>query len=161
MISRVDLERDLVIVTCAISAGIHAALAPEHFRESTAAGAGFLVAVISLAVVAAALTRRPDSGFLLAAAGTTLAGLIGSYVLAATIGLPLLHPDPEPITGLALVTKAFEAAGLIAAADVLVRRRPGWAPAVPIPLMLTVLVALFSAVVALAVTNGHEAHVHQ
>jgi len=161
VISRVDLERDLVIVTCAISAGIHAALAPEHFRESTAAGVGFLVAVISLAVVAAALTRRPDSGFLLAAAGTTLAGLIGSYVLAATIGLPLLHPDPEPITGLALVTKAFEAAGLIAAADMLARRRPGWVPALPIPLMLTVLVALFSALVALAVTNGHQAHVHQ
>jgi hypothetical protein len=106
---------DLVIVACAISAGIHAALAPEHFREGTGAGVGFLAAAVILAAVAAALTRRPGSGLLLSVAGASLAGLLGSYALAATTGLPLLHPEPEPVTGLALFTKSVEAVGLFAA----------------------------------------------
>ncbi len=160
MITRAGLERDLVIVMCAISAGIHAALAPEHFREGRAAGTGFLAAALLLAVVATGLTRRSENSILLVSAGTIFAGLIGSYMLAATIGLPLLHPESEPVTGLAVFTKACEAVGLIAAADVLLRRRPGWAPSVPIPLMLTLLVGLFSALAALGFSSGHDAHVH-
>ena len=54
-----DLERDLVIVVCAISAGIHGALAPEHFGEGAGAGLGFLVSVLLLAGLAVALTRGP------------------------------------------------------------------------------------------------------
>ena len=109
------MTRDLVIVACAISAGIHAALAPEHFRESMGAGVGFLAAAVILAAVAAALTRRPGSAFLLGVAAASFAGLLGSYALAATTGLPLLHPEPEPVTGLALFTKGVEAVGLVAA----------------------------------------------
>ena len=41
-----------------------------------------------------------------------------------TTGLPVLHPEPEPIDGLALLTKAIEAAGLLAASSLL-----GWQPA--------------------------------
>ena len=33
-----ELRRDVVIVACAVSAGIHGALAPEHFGEGTGAG---------------------------------------------------------------------------------------------------------------------------
>jgi hypothetical protein len=51
-----------------------------------------------------------------------LAGLLGSYALVATTGLPLLHPLPEPVDGLALATKAFEAVGLLAAISLLQRR---------------------------------------
>jgi len=118
------VTRDLVIVACAISAGIHAALAPEHFRESTAAGVGFLAAAVILAAVAAALTRRPGSAFLLGVAAASFAGLLGSYALAATTGLPLLHPEPEPVTGLALFTKGVEAVGLFAAANSLTAFSP-------------------------------------
>ena len=118
------MTRDLVIVACAISAGIHAALAPEHFRESTAAGVGFLAAAVILAAVAAALTRRPGSAFLLGVAAASFAGLLGSYALAATTGLPLLHPEPEPVTGLALFTKGVEAVGLFAAASSLTAFSP-------------------------------------
>jgi len=118
------VTRDLVIVACAISAGIHAALAPEHFRESTGAGVGFLAAAVILAAVAAALTRRPGSAFLFGVAAASFAGLLASYALAATTGLPLLHPEPEPVTGLALFTKGVEAVGLFAAVSSLTASCP-------------------------------------
>jgi hypothetical protein len=118
------VRRDLVIVACAISAGIHAALAPEHFRESTGAGVGFLAAAVILAAVAAALTRRPGSALFLGVAAAGLAGLLGSYALAATTGMPLMHPEPEPVTGLALFTKGVEALGLLAAASSLTAFSP-------------------------------------
>jgi hypothetical protein len=118
------VTRDLVIVACAISAGIHAALSPEHFREGTGAGAGFLAAAVILAAVVVGLTRRPGSGMLLGVAAASLAGLLGSYALAATTGLPLLHPEPEPVTGLALFTKGVEAVGLFAAVSSLTAFSP-------------------------------------
>lgn len=112
--SAAALRTDAVIVACAISAGIHAALAREHFRETTAAGAAFVAAALLLAALAVLLTRRPtDAAF--AAAGLVFAGLIGSYVLAVTTGIPLLHPDVDPVEGLAVTTKVVEAAGLAVA----------------------------------------------
>jgi len=108
------LLRDVVIVACAISAGIHAALTPEHFREGAGAGGGFLVATVLLAALAVAQTWRRDAA-VAAAAVLTLSGLIGSYALAVTTGVPLLHPDVEPVDGLALATKTIEAVGLLAA----------------------------------------------
>jgi hypothetical protein len=48
-------------------------------------------------------------------------GLLASYALATTTGLPVLHPDPEPVDGLALATKAFEAVGLLTATSLLWR----------------------------------------
>jgi hypothetical protein len=106
---------DLVIVTCAIRAGIHAALAPEHFAEGTPAGIGFAVSAVVLAGLAVALTVRPGDPLVAAGAAATLAGLIVAYVFAVSTGLPVLHPDPEPLEGLALATKAIEVAGLAAA----------------------------------------------
>jgi hypothetical protein len=115
-VSSLELRRDIVILACAISAGIHGALVPDHFDEGTGAGLGFLGAALLLAGLVVALTRRPASAVAVAGAGVLLAGLIGSYALATTTGLPLLHPDAEPVNGLALATKAIETAGLLAAA---------------------------------------------
>jgi hypothetical protein len=119
VISWAALERDVLIVACAISAGIHAALAPDHFAEGTGPGVGFAVAAVLLAGLVVALTHRPTSLAPVAGAGAVLVGLIASYALATTTGLPLLHPDPEPVDGLALATKAIEAVGLLAAVHVL------------------------------------------
>ena len=47
MITRAAIERDVVIVACAISAGIHAALAPDHFAEGTRRWRGFAVAAVA------------------------------------------------------------------------------------------------------------------
>jgi hypothetical protein len=105
-----------VILACAISAGIHGALVPGHFEEGIGAGVGFASATVLLAATAVAVTLRPANAFMLAGAAAVLAGLLTSYLFAVTTGLPLLHPQPEPIDGLGLATKAIEATGLTAAA---------------------------------------------
>ena len=123
-----NLRRDVVILACAISAGIHGALAPAHFEEGTGAGVGFVVSTVLLAGIAVALTVRPEGRLPLAAAALVFAGLLGSYVLATTSGFPVLHPEPEPVDGLALATKAFEAVGLLTALDLLWRRQAASQP---------------------------------
>ena len=125
MITRAAIERDLVIVACAISAGIHAALTPDHLTEGAAAGAGFAVTTVLLAAVGAVLTRAVSTAAL-AGAAALFAGLLVSYSLAVTTGLPLFHPHPEAVDGLALFTKAVEVLGLLAAASLLLRRLPAF-----------------------------------
>jgi hypothetical protein len=114
-VSLADLKGDGVIITCAVSAGIHGALVPGHFDEGTGAGLGFVTATVALAGLVVWLTWRSANLSALAAAAVTFGGLLASYVLATTTGLPVLHPEPEPVDALALVTKAIEAAGLLAA----------------------------------------------
>ncbi len=116
-----ELRTDLVILTCAISAGIHGALVPDHFEEGTGAGLGFVVATVLLAVLAVVLTRKATQPALLATAAV-FAGLIASYALVITTGFPVLHPEPEAVDALALFTKAIEAIGLVFAASLLRRR---------------------------------------
>jgi hypothetical protein len=116
-----ELKGDVVILACAISAGIHGALVPEHLDEGTGAGLGFVAATVALAGLVVWLTWWPTNPSALAAAAVTFAGLLTSYALAITTGLPVLHPDPEPVDGLALATKAIEAAGLLAATSLLWR----------------------------------------
>jgi hypothetical protein len=116
-----ELKADVVILACAISAGIHGALAPDHFSEGAGAGLGFVASAVALASVAVWLTARPASRLALAAAAAVFVGLLASYALAVTSGLPLLHPEPEPIDALALATKAIEALGLAGASSLLWR----------------------------------------
>jgi hypothetical protein len=120
-VSLAELRGDVVILACAVSAGIHGALVPEHFDEGTGAGAGFAAATLLLAALVVWLTLQPASTLALAGAAATFAGLLAAYALATTTGLPVLHPDPEPVDGLALATKAIEAVGLLAASSLLWR----------------------------------------
>lgn len=129
MSGRDVVARDLVIVACAISAGIHAALSPGHVEDGAAASGGFVVSAALLAALAVSLTRH-ESVWLLAAAAVLLSGLIATYALAVTTGIPLLHPTPEQLDGLGLLTKAVELAGLGAAVHLL---RPQVAATVIVP----------------------------
>ena len=43
------VKRDLVILACAVSAGVHGALVPEHFAEGAGPGVGFVIAAAVLA----------------------------------------------------------------------------------------------------------------
>ena len=123
-----NLGRDVVILACAVSAGIHGALVPAHLDEGTGAGIGFAAATALLVAIALWLTARPADPRPLAAAMIVLGGLLVSYALATTTGIPVLHPAPESIDGLALATKAIEALGLLTAAALL-RGRPTAPPA--------------------------------
>ena len=125
-----ELRTDVVILACAISAGIHGALVPSHFEEGTAAGLGFVAATLLLSVLAVVLTRRPKQ-LALVATMAVFAGLIASYSLVITTGFPVLHPETETVDGLALFTKAVEAIGLVTAATLL--RRPSLALTLPQP----------------------------
>jgi hypothetical protein len=107
------MQRQLLVVTCATSAGIHAALVPQHLEEELGAGLGFLAAALLLAVVTGAIVW--DVGRAAVGAAAVLGGLLAVYLPATTTGMPLLHPEPEPITALALATKAIEAVGLLSA----------------------------------------------
>jgi len=127
-VSFAELKGDLVIIACAVSAGIHGALVPGHFDEGTGAGLGFVAATVALVGLVVWLTWRPPTPSAFAAAAVTFAGLLGSYALATTTGLPVLHPAPEPVDGLALATKAIETAGLAAATSLL------WWPAAVVSL---------------------------
>jgi hypothetical protein len=121
------VRTDLVILTCAISAGIHGALVQDHFEEGTGAGLGFVAATVLLAVLAVVLTRKPTQAALIATAAV-FAGLIVSYALVLTTGFPVLHPEPEAADALPLFTKAIEAIGLVLAASLL------WRPSLAITL---------------------------
>ena len=110
-----EVACDALVVACAVSAGIHAALTPEHLREESAAGIGFLVSTVLLAALAVALILRPASRAAAAAAAAVLVGLLVAYAFAVTTGVPVLHPDVEPADGLGLATKAVELVGLAAA----------------------------------------------
>ena len=116
-----ELRGDVVILVCAVSAGIHGALVPDHFDEGTGAGVGFVLATVLLVALVIGLTRHAESEWLLACALVTLLGLLASYLLAVTTGLPVFHPNPEPVEGLALATKAIEAVGVLAAWSLLRR----------------------------------------
>ena len=47
-----NLGRDVVILACAVSAGIHGALVPAHLDEGTGAGVGFAAATVLLPAIA-------------------------------------------------------------------------------------------------------------
>ena len=157
-----ELKRDIVVLACAISAGIHAALTPEHLEEGVPAGLGFAVAAVALGALTIVLAHDPAERVALTAAAAVLAGLLVSYGLAVTTGVPVLHPDPEAVDALALVTKAIEAIGLVAAVSLL--RRPQAEAAAPrsLPLAVAAIVAVFSAFVALELSagHGHDEHDH-
>ena len=149
-----ELRGDVVILACAVSAGIHAALVPEHFAEGTGAGVGFARRgrpARPRSPSGSRASRRIRGCSSARRSSSSVCSL--SYALAVTTGVPVLHPEPEAVDGLALGTKAIELVGLLAAASVLSRPR---LVGRPIPLLLTALVAVFSGLSAVAVSGGHH-----
>jgi hypothetical protein len=173
VITTAVLERDAVIVACAISAGIHAALTPDHFAEGSGAGLGFLGATVLLALLVVTLTRQPTAAASLGAVAV-LAGLIGSYVLAITSGLPLipraragrrprrLHEGDRGSRSIRGGASRLARTPCVRAAASTTERNTDMKTHAyrPIPLALTMLIAIFSALVALAVSGGHDAAAH-
>jgi hypothetical protein len=138
-------------VCCAISAGVHAALVPEHLRESVVTGAGFVVATTVLVLVIIGVTVWPQSQAVTSFGALVLLGLVVSYAVASTSGIPILHPDVDPVDTLGVMTKAVEVLGLGLALQL---RRPAKGRTIPMP--LAGLIAVFSALVALSLAGHHQ-----
>lgn len=105
----------IVVAACAVSAGVHAGLVPEHLREAPHIGIAFVVATGLLLATGTTLAIRPDSRRAARGAALLLAGLIASYAASRTIGLPLIEPHAEPLDAVGATTKLVEALGLVLA----------------------------------------------
>jgi hypothetical protein len=108
------LLRDAVAVVCAASAGVHAALVPEHLRDGTLIGAAFALSALLLATAALRVRTCPTTA---SWAAVVLLAVGGSYLLSRTIGIPLLIPDPEPVDPVGTLTSLAEVAAAVAVID--------------------------------------------
>jgi hypothetical protein len=70
------LVTKVVVLACAVSAGVHAGLIPAHLSGEPRLGVRFVVAVVPLAASVAALTKWPDDRKIAAAVALLLVGLI-------------------------------------------------------------------------------------
>jgi drug/metabolite transporter (DMT)-like permease len=102
----------LVVGVCAVSAGVHAALVPEHLQEAPPLGVSFAVASVLLLLAGAVVVMRPDDQRAARVTALLLAGLIASWAVSGISGIPLLQPQPESVDGVGLITKLVEALGL-------------------------------------------------
>jgi len=99
------VARTLVALVCAASAGIHAALVPEHYQEGgLRLGGAFALSALLLGVAAVLVSRGTRTALpVVVLLGTALA-----YLLSRTTGIPLLIDEPEEPDVLGLVTTVAE-----------------------------------------------------
>jgi hypothetical protein len=110
-----DRTTTVLLAAASVSAGVHAALAPEHLHEWLPLGVLFVLAAVALAVAAAALALRPANPWPARVLGLLLAGTIATYALTRLAPLPPFDPEREPLDTLGVVTKVVEAVGLVLA----------------------------------------------
>ena len=109
------LARNVVLIACAASAGVHGGLVPAHLDENLWLGVAFAGGVGLLLAVTVSLARTGDPRRLGAPAAAVLAALIVAYSLSRTVGLAPLEGHVEPIDAIGVLTQGVQAAGLVAA----------------------------------------------
>jgi hypothetical protein len=120
-------RRDLLALAVTFSAGIHAALVPEHLKEMPPLGYAFIGAAAAGAILAVALVSRPDDRRVPGLAGLFCLGQIAAWALFVTVPVPGFMGTPEPIETIALVSKAVELVAVLLAFPLVPReahRRP-------------------------------------
>jgi drug/metabolite transporter (DMT)-like permease len=108
--------RNVVAACCAASAGVHAALVPEHLDENALLGTGFAAAAVLL--LASTLTfsgRRTVSPLAAPATALLLVALIGAYALSRTVGLTFIGAALEPVDAIGVLTQVAQVVALAAA----------------------------------------------
>lgn len=105
----------LIALAVTFSAGIHAALVPEHLREMPPLGYAFIAAATVGGVLAWALVARPNDHRIPLLAALFLLGQILAWVLFVTLRVPGFSGTPEPVETIALVSKASELFGILLA----------------------------------------------
>jgi hypothetical protein len=102
-----------LLVTCAFSAGVHVALAPDHLDESALLGLGFLGSAAMLLALGVGIYARPDSVRLPPLIALLCSALLAAYVASRTVGLPVLHPAPEAVDPVGVITKGVEVVAVV------------------------------------------------
>jgi hypothetical protein len=115
----------LLALAVTFSAGIHAALAPEHLKEMPPLGYAFIAAALIGGVLAWALVARPDDRRIPALAALFCAGQIITWVLFVNVHVPGFSGTPEPVETIALVSKAAELIAIVLALPLAGARRVG------------------------------------
>jgi hypothetical protein len=105
----------MLLAAGSVSAGVHAALAPEHLHEWLPLGVAFVAAAAVLGITVAALALSPSALWPARVLGALLAGTIAAYALTRIAALPPFDPEQEPLDTLGLATKVVEAGGLVLA----------------------------------------------
>jgi hypothetical protein len=105
-----------LIAVGAVSAGVHAGLAPEHLNEWPLLGAAFLAAAVALATAVTALSFRPSSTALVRVLGALLAAVASAYAVTRFTAVPPLDPSREPFDALGVCTSSLEVFGFLVAA---------------------------------------------
>jgi hypothetical protein len=102
----------LLALAVMFSAGIHAALVPEHLEEMPSLGWSFIGAAIVGAALAYALVYNPEERLPARLAALFLAAELVAWVVFVTVRIPGFMGTPEPVETIALVCKAVELFGL-------------------------------------------------
>jgi hypothetical protein len=92
-----------------LSAGIHAALIPEHLDEMPRLGDAFIAAAVIGCLLASALVTWPDSRRIQVLAGLFCLGQIAAWALFVTTAVPGFDGTPEGVEAIAVVCKGVEA----------------------------------------------------
>jgi hypothetical protein len=103
----------LLALAVTFSAGIHAALVPEHLQEMPRLGYAFVAAAAIGGVLACTLVSLPDNRRISLLAGLFCLGQIAAWALFVSAPVPGFSGTPEPIETIALVSKAIELAGVV------------------------------------------------
>jgi hypothetical protein len=140
----VPQARTVAIACCGTSGGIHAALFAVHMRALPKLSASFLTAALLLGLVGIVLALRPD----------VREGPIAAAVLFGALLVAYPFARHEPVDFVAVVSKAVEAAGLVASLR-LARMVPADAEA-PSAAVLPVFLLFLAA--GLMVGAGHAGH---
>jgi hypothetical protein len=118
-----DIASGFAALVCAASAGIHAGLVRAHLAESRLLGLAFALDAVMLAVAALVIRNRRSSVAAASAVAVALLATALAYVLSRTTGLPVLHPETEPVDLLGVTTTLFELAGVVACLLLILRRK--------------------------------------
>jgi hypothetical protein len=115
MMTTSNARSGLLALTLGFSAGIHAALVPEHLREMPPLGYLFILAAAVGSAIAVALVARPNDVRISRAAALFLIAQIIGWATFVTLHIPGFTGTPEPVESIALVCKAAELLGVILA----------------------------------------------
>jgi hypothetical protein len=139
----------LAVVSSTAAAGVHAAVAPEHFRESLLPG-WFFVGLTLLQLVWAVAVATADGRLVLRAGAAGNLAVIGLWVVTRTLGLPFgLLGAPEPVGPWDLACAGWELVVVCTCLAMLRSPRPRsarlvswrlWHPALPTYVAASVLV---------------------